>query len=79
MLAKRYKSMISQNNRKGSPLPASLRERLARHDDRDVLRATGLSPAAYWRARGGGDVHGGTALRIERALDELEAEHTTAV
>jgi hypothetical protein len=59
--------------RKGSPIPASLRARLERHEEHDVIRVTGLSQAAYWRARAGGCVNVGTMLRLEKALDALES------
>jgi hypothetical protein len=70
--------MTTTEHRKGSPISASLRERLEQHDHLVVLRASGMSAAAYWRARGGGPVHVGTMLRLVRTLDDLEAERECA-
>jgi hypothetical protein len=64
--------------RRGSPIPASLRARLERHEEREVLNLTGMSQAAYWRARAGGCVNVGTMLRLEKALDALEGAHAAA-
>jgi hypothetical protein len=62
--------------RKGSPIPATLRERVQRaieaHGHRAVFRAVGLSEGAFWRAVGGGPVHAGTPLMFERGLSALE-------
>lgn len=72
------KVLKPMTHRKGSPLPASLISRLERHDHLEVLRVTGLAVASYWRARAGGPVHHGTKLRLERALDEIEAGISSA-
>lgn len=58
--------------RKGSPIPSSLQSRMGRHDDYEIIKVSGLSPAAYWKAKGGGSVNCGTHLRLERACDVLD-------
>jgi len=58
---------------RGTPIAAFLRTRMDQHPDAELLALSHLSPAAFYRAKAGAPVNDGTALRIEKALDELEA------
>ena len=64
-------------------LPATIRERLnlkvEEIGSRPVLRATGLSEAAFWRAVAGARVHFGTCAAIERGLALLDEARDAGV
>lgn len=66
-----------QRRSTGTPLATSLRERLDKacetFSSATVREESGLSGDAFFRAKAGEKVHGGTAVSIERALDRLEA------
>lgn len=56
--------------------PATTIERLRRaveaHGPRAVIRAVGLSEAAFWRAYAGAKVRAGTVHQINAALEAFE-------
>ncbi len=59
----------------GDSLPATTREHLQREVEErghiHVIRAIGLSEAAFWRAMAGAKIRAGTVHQIQAGLDAL--------